>query len=496
VVDVFNALAATTNGFNSIDDCSPGAISEALLKLIQGKPKAKATSILMGAASLLFLTTGKSDNNAKCQLPLHLRDKAKWAGFPVLKRRKGYIIIEREPIPRVLKADRFMPLVADLHGHPDEQRRLLREFVRFVLSDQNYVAQLWSIGHSYVQMRQFNRERSLLTPLVIFQVRGSVSASGGHEPEKRLRTIFDYLGLIAEVDYNTIDVIVSGDKLIPAQEESNGNSEDEVATDVTVEVEAEGKRKKRKKVKTRAYDFVLPFRTPGWKHRIFVQSQYYAGDSGSVSHKNVDQTSASRTNVSRHYESPLFVEYVDGAGYFSSLNGDLKSLLEMGDTHTFVQVRSAPIRIRRVLQEIGFCTPMEVGQAIARTDGSTNAVVSLLVDEGYEKIEVERCIGVSLRIGFVATESNTLQLPPERRAIVRRFLLLDTIACYGQTLDSAAEKGFLLVPGYGPFYGTKLTNVLQRAAGLAPAFAAELGDSAKLLADIQWLEEQKFVISS
>ena len=45
--------------------------------------------------------------------------------------------------------------------------------------------------------------------------------------------------------------------------------------------------------KSRAYDFVLPFKTAGWKPSLFVQSQFYAGDSGSVSHKNVDQTSTS-----------------------------------------------------------------------------------------------------------------------------------------------------------------------------------------------------------
>ena len=81
------------------------------------------------------------------------------------------------------------------------------------------------------------------------------------------------------------------------------------------------------KRKTRAYDFLLPYKTPGWKPSIFVQSQFYAGDAGSVSHKNVDQTKASRSSVLEVDSRAQFVEYLDGAGYFSSLNGDLKKII-------------------------------------------------------------------------------------------------------------------------------------------------------------------------
>ena len=104
--------------------------------------------------------------------------------------------------------------------------------------------------------------------------------------------------------------------------------------------------------KTRAYDFVRPFNRPGWEQRIFIQCQFYAGDSGSVSHKNVDQTSTSRIKVRSQCAEPVFVEYVDGAGYFASLNGDLKNLLSMDDTTSFFQTRSAAIRLRREFQRI------------------------------------------------------------------------------------------------------------------------------------------------
>ncbi len=194
VVTVFNALAASTKEFKSLADCSPDAITSALLTLISGKAEKEARSVLDGAASLLFLSTGKSDNNAKCQLPLHLRDAAKWPAFLTLQRKQGVVAVVPAAMPRVLKSESYMSLVARLSGHEEEQRRLLQEFVRFILSDQKYVAQLWSIGHSYTALKAFKRERDLLTPLVIFQVRGSVSASGGHAPEKTLRQRFHEWG--------------------------------------------------------------------------------------------------------------------------------------------------------------------------------------------------------------------------------------------------------------------------------------------------------------
>jgi hypothetical protein len=491
VVTVFDALANATNGFAGVGDCSPDAISGAMLTLIDGKIISEAVTVLMGAASLLFLTTGKSDNNAKCQLPLHLRHSAKWTGFPQIKKSKKGTTLGKVSIPRVLPADRYMPLVALMAGYADEQKRLLLEFVRFVLSDDKYVAQLWSIGHSYVQMKQFGRERELLTPLIIFQVRGSVSASGGHEPEKRLRKVFDYLGLVPDVDFNTSDVVISGDQLLPVVD-ANETVE---GTEVEVEVEAKGAGTRKKKIKTRAYDFVLPFRTPGWKHRVFIQSQYYAGDSGSVSHKNVDQTRTSRLKVHEHYEFPIFVEYVDGAGYFSSLNGDLKSLLDLEDTHTFIQVRTAPIRVRRVLQEIGFCTPLEIEHAIVRSDSTRLAVSDLLLGEGYSKEEIDRCLAVAFQIGFIGEDYDILEVKPHRRPIVRRFLLLDIIACNGSSLMGVADSGFLLVPGYGPFFGMKLTDVLMKAVTVAPRFADEFNNSKVLLGDLQWLEEQRYVVA-
>jgi hypothetical protein len=472
VVRIFEALHQRTNGFAETHHCSPEAVADALLKLVEAKPVEDASQILQEAASVLFLVTGKSDNNAKCQLPLHLRDKAKWTTYPRVRRTRGRTTLQNVSVPRVLQSKDYMQLVALLTGHPEQQARLLTEFVRFVLSDEKCVAQLWSIGRSYSFMKGFHHEKDLLTPLVVFQVRGSVSASGGHAPEDLLRQRFDEWGLRRNIDYNTTDVVLEQE---PAAVRHAGRE------------------------KTRAYDFVLPFRAEGWAQRVFIQCQFYAGDSGSVSHKNVDQTRTSRDKVRAHVKNPVFVEYVDGAGYFSSLNGDLETLFSMANTDSFFQVRTAAIRLRRSLQDIGFLTPLDLEHAIVRTDGTADSVVGLLSSEGYARSEIERCAEACRGAGrIVVPAQGRWSVLPERVPTVRRYLLLDTVACYGKKLDAAGNRpaGFLTVPGFGPFHGLKLAESAGIAIKIAPGLAMALSDSQTMLGDIQWLEEQRFLMSS
>ncbi len=274
------------------------------------------------------------------------------------------------------------------------------------------------------------------------------------------------MGLVKGVDYNLIDVKSDDDDGLEA--------------------------------KTRAYDFVLPYKTIGWSQKVFIQCQFYAGDSGSVSHKNIDQTKTSRTSVLNSSADAVFVEYVDGAGYFSSLKSDLKRLLTMPTTHTFVQVRSTPIRLRRVFQEIGFLTPLEVEHAVACTDGTSARVRKLLLRDGYEPEEVRRCLTHSLEVKAIERHGDRFAITAARRAIARRYLLLDTVAIGGATIATSGTSaaGYLMVPGYGPLYGLKLVDLLARATAAAPGFATDFADSKMLLEDLQWLEEKRFLMSS
>lgn len=465
VTSVFDILSDATENFADVKHCDSAAIADTFVSVINGKSNDEAEEILQSLASVMFLVTGKSDNNAKCQLPIFLRDQGGWETFPSVRQAKGKTSLTRKAIPRELKAKKLVRAVVELSSYSEEQQRLLREFVSFVLSDARYASQLWSIGRSYCMLKEFGKSQDLLTPLVVFQVRGSVSASGGHDPEEILRDRMSEWGMGRGTAYNVTDVVVA----------------------------EEGKGRKKK---TRAYDFVLPYAIPDCTQRLFIQCQFYAGDSGSVSHKNVDQTSKSRQLVTQKYDSPVFVEYLDGAGYFSSLNGDLKSLLSMEDTKSFFQVRSAGIRLRRELQDVGFLTPLEIEHAILRADHSSiNEVTNILINEGYTQSEVDRSMKASISDGIILFSNGTLAIQDSRQNIVRRYFMLDTAACFGAKPKNGEKlTGSLMVPGFGPFHGMKLDDVAEKAMELSPVLRSEWTADA-VLKDIRWLCEEGMAIS-
>lgn len=412
-----------------------------------------AEEFLASLSALLFLVTGKSDNNNKCQFPIYLRNRVGWDTIPAVRIKKVKVYVVKESIPRVLNSESYMARVARLYvaerqNSGDSSLKnlassLLFQFVNVLLADEPSRRQLTAYLRHYSDAINVGEDSmALLTPLVMFQVRGSVAASGGHEPEEMLRQRMSDWGMLREIDFNANDVIL------------------DIEAGRIFELRGDLPEEEARKSKTRAYDFVLPFRTPTWHPMIFVQSQFYAGDSGSVSHKNVDQTSSSRQNATRlsakawpASPSPVFLEYVDGAGYCASLNGDLKSLLSFGDTAGFFQVRSASIRLRRELQRIGFLTPLEVGHAILHNFGSL-AVRNHLAGEGYSEPEIERVIRLSKEYRFIAEDGGQLSVADSFMPIVRRHLLLDLIACEGKAFPSLAGiAGVALVPGYGPYHG-------------------------------------------
>ena len=83
-----------------------------------------------------------------------------------------------------------------------------------------------------------------------------------------------------------------------------------------------------------------------------------------------------------------------------------------------------------------------------------------------------------------------------RREMVRRYFLLDVAAALGATpAASQRTAGYLLVPGYGPFHGLKLDDLVSQAIKLAPGLRDDLKDSEVILADIRWLCEQGLAIA-
>lgn len=481
--ETFDRIGKATGNFASPDKCKPDEIANAFVNHAGQLDFASAAASLEELASVLFLVTGKSDNNVKCQIPLYLRDQVKLTSFPVVvksgKKKNPIITTKDRDIPRTLKSVKYMEVVAALKNSPERQKAILNHFIKFLLSDDTFISQLWSIGYSYFGLKSFSKEKDFLSPLVVFKIRGSVTASGGHDSENLLRKRLVEWGMEPGIDFNLSDVslpvlkrLLTGDTAPPKS------------------------KKKKKKQKTRAYDFVLPFKTLGDHQRICIQSQFYAGDAGSVSHKNVDQTSSSRKEVRAFASEAIFVEYVDGAGYFSSLNGDLANLLEMKGSE-FFQVRTSPIRLRRELQHAGFLVPLEVQQATFRADDPTREnVATLLKKDGYLKKEVERGINVCLARGLIQEKNGKLISRDSDREKVRRYLLLDVAAIKGETHGNSAndQVDLVMVPGYGPFHGIKGLELIREAKVLAPGFTKDLDKSEYMLADLDWLKEQKMTL--
>jgi hypothetical protein len=481
-VRAFDRLCQATNDFASEKDLSHTHLAENLVKLFPGQSVEDVQRILMDLANALFLISGKSGNSAKCQFPLFLKSKLKRLTIPkakVTKRQgKETHTVEQKAPPRTIVISTYMRWVAELRHSPSDQRDLIDTFLRFVLDEDVYLTQLWSMGRSYALLKPLNRHHELLNPLIVVLVRGAVAAVGGHDPEKIMRDVMKEWGLIEGKDYNSTDVEIT----------DAGAVKEKVP-------ESEG----GKKEKVRSYDFALPYKVAGWGQRLLIQSQYYAGDSGSVSHKTVDQAKASRVETAQKLGEVRFLEYLDGAGFFASLNTDLRTLLDMGDTAGIIQIRSTPIRLRREMQLVGFLTPLEIEHAILTAGTEQKKVVAALAKDGYKPKEIERALTAALKHGFhEQPNAKHLGIVPSRREQARRYLLLDMAAIEGRTLTLAESSatGLILVPGYGPFHGLPVAHLRAKAEAKAPSLKPDWSVAGVYEGDVNWLTQRGYAVAN
>lgn len=486
------------NDFSSYQDCTVENICDAVViasrQFVVGESFAKDeqhVSVFYEAFfNLLFLTSGATDNNLKNHFLIQLKEDDVKPFIPKRGSSRKIIKFTLKELPSTIKSDFIARSLASCFVGSHETyfsevkteptfdlmfylRLLLKEYISLILEDEEETKQFWAICRSYTELNSLTASddlgKYLLNACTIFKVRGSVSATGGHITEDILREKLLTMGLQPNSDFNTNDVTIG---------------EEEIVED--------GKRKK----KTRAYDFILPYKIDNWepKPKLFIQSQFYAGDSGSVSHKVVDQTHSSRTFTLANYTNARFVEYLDGAGYYASLRGDLKHMLAFDSTASFFQVKSILVRLRRELQHICFLTPIELEHAIITSEqGLKESVFHALELDGYPKEEIERITLVCIELGYISESidknGTKLIISVERSEITRRLLILDIAANYASTISDEQRKSmkYLLVPGYGANYGiieSELTNLVcsicKQITISAPVFAS----------DIEWLLDE------
>ena len=454
--DGFNSLAKYTDGFSTEETCSAYYLSKKIIENISSINDVQ--NHLFNLINAIFLATGKTDNNIKCQFPIKLHSVFPLGKIPEYKNGK----LTEINIPRDFNMEKVIKLFSSLVNAPEQLALLLKTYLDILLSDKPYEMQLYTLGKSYKVLSSHGQGINLISTVAIFQSRGSITAKTGHLPEQILRSYMIDWGMLGDADFNLEDVDIN-DYLHIAKDKSE---------------------------KSRKYDFVLPYKSKGHGQKLFIQSQFYAGDSGSVSHKAVDQTDASRENTVKKYPQAVFVEYLDGAGYYSSLNGDLKKMLSKKTTKSFFQIKTAPIKLRRELQEIDYITPIEVEHAILVGNKTEKAIEIFLSKQGYSHEEVKRCLSICKKEKVVGQKSGLFSISKSRKDIVVKYFLLDCICNFGHDVDISTEKGILFVPGFTKFWGLSQVELLKKYKISFPEVRIS---TETLLNAIQWLIDQGFI---
>ena len=128
-----------------------------------------------------------------------------------------------------------------------------------------------------------------------------------------------------------------------------------------------------------------------------------------------------------------------------------------------MQIRTAPIKLRRELQKVEFLTPLEIEHAILRTDGENKSVRALLRADGYSEEEVNRAISMMTENEMlVATNDGRYEVHPSRINTVRKYCVLDVIANYGKPIAVDKKEGCLFVAGFENMHGLQLSEVSKK----------------------------------
>lgn len=462
----FDYLSEITEEFSDVKCCSSAALTSSMLNYLSGKNSHIVKKILDNICNVLLLTTGKTDNNLKCQFPLMLKNQVGISTYPQKMSDGNW---RQKEVPRTLCMTDVTKLIVQFDGQEEYRKIFTESYLHLILSDEGYAKQLWSLGNAYVMQKKMGTAEALISSIVIFQSRGSITATQGHIPEEILRKYMADWGLKPETDFNTHDVEVG---------------------EIIGDIPADNKIKKRK------YDFIIPFQSRKTGNKIFIQSQFYAGDSGSVSHKVVDQTDSTREMTLKKYPDAVFIEYLDGAGYFSSLNGDLRKMLAKPTTKDFIQIKTAPIKLRRALQNIMFLTPLEIEHAVIRTSGQKDEIYKVLNDEGYSPDEISKAITLAVENeNIIATGEQHYEINPERTDIIRRYCILDIISNFGRPISVGNESGCLFVAGFESFWGLPQNEVIKKTQEVFPKINNMWGTIQNAFDDIQWLINRGFVIT-
>lgn len=185
--------------------------------------------------NLLFLSTGSTDNNLKNHFIINLKINGVIPKIPKRALGKNNLTFKLVDLPTTTKSDLIARLLASCCVANSKKynnkiktepvfnieiylKIFLKEYIELILEEREDFYQFWSICHSYLELNKISDEvdfgRYLLNSCTIFKVRGSVSASGGHAPEKILRDKLAIIGLRPDIDFNTSDVNIGEQEVV------------------------------------------------------------------------------------------------------------------------------------------------------------------------------------------------------------------------------------------------------------------------------------------
>jgi hypothetical protein len=401
------------------------------------------------ATSCLILT-GQSDNALKCQFPVFLTQQDFSSARDLLGLK---LPTPTNPMLPAIKLERVAQKISGNNVDENAARELACTYFECLFERANMRRMCEAITE--IRRMESSRATPLLEVMALSAIRGSATASGGHRPEEQLRDLMMEWGLIRGVDFNSADV---------AAPELARLTRAELVDDI-----------EKIAAKSRAFDFVLPYRIEGREPRLLIQGQFYAGDSGSVSHKNVDQTPTGRSAARRVVREALFAEFLDGAGYVTALSGDAGKLLSMSGTDGLIQLKTAPVRLRELLQRIAFATPLEVVHAVWQTEAGLRCDVERVMDEDYGSSETARAIEVAQKLNWIRMSNDVVQVAEARIEIGLEYATLDAIAVIAGSSGCRHDRSGVVIPGYGMHdWAVSVESVRSALATMCPGLSGSM----------------------
>ena len=160
--DGFRSLSGYTSGFASVESCSAYNVAKVITTKIHDIKNCEIH--LTNIFNAILLATGKTDNNLKCQYPIFLHQLVDSDEIAAVKNGK----LTKVKIPRDFSMEKAIKHFSSLTAYPDLLAPLMKSYLDLLLSDEDYVKQLYSLGKSFQLLEKERQSNNLLSSIAIY----------------------------------------------------------------------------------------------------------------------------------------------------------------------------------------------------------------------------------------------------------------------------------------------------------------------------------------